>query len=162
IAAHSTATKQCDFDLVLMDVQMPEMDGLEATSLIRAHERGTGQHLPILAMTAHAMQGDREQCLAAGMDAYLSKPIQPVQLRQMISTLVRKIAKSPTRTAESAISPANDENVPALDREALVELVGGDRQFLASLIKTFLAEYPTLLAAVRGAVDAGDMPALHR
>src|SRR5262249_12684813 len=75
------------YDLVLMDVQMPEMDGLEATAIIRAHEQKAGGHIPILAMTAHAMKGDREECLAAGMDGYLSKPIQPAELRRAIAAL---------------------------------------------------------------------------
>src|SRR5207302_10349312 len=68
------ALAQQPFDLVLMDVQMPEMDGLEATAAIRAQEQGTGRHLPIIALTSHAMQGDQERCFAAGVDAYISKP----------------------------------------------------------------------------------------
>ena len=74
-----------DFDLVLMDVQMPEMDGLEATMAIRASEANTGKHVPIVAMTAHAMKGDRERCLSSGMDGYLSKPIRIEELKSAIS-----------------------------------------------------------------------------
>jgi CheY-like chemotaxis protein len=74
------------FDLVLMDVSMPEMDGFEAVATIRAKE-GARIHVPIIAMTAHAMKGDRERCLAAGMDAYLSKPIQPKELLQVIKSM---------------------------------------------------------------------------
>ena len=72
------------FDCVLMDVQMPDMDGFECTAMIRARERTTGAHLPIVAMTAHAMNGDEARCLAAGMDAYLSKPIQPDELFELV------------------------------------------------------------------------------
>jgi two-component system, sensor histidine kinase and response regulator len=68
------------FDVVLMDVQMPEMDGFETTAAVRARERDTGGHLPIIAMTAHAMQGDRERCIAAGMDSYISKPLNAPEL----------------------------------------------------------------------------------
>jgi CheY-like chemotaxis protein len=69
------------FDLILMDVQIPEVDGLEATAAIRAHEQATGRHIPIIALTAHAMKGDQEKCLAAGMDGYLAKPIGERTLR---------------------------------------------------------------------------------
>ena len=75
------------FDLVLMDVQMPEMDGFEATARIRKREEATGVHLPVVAMTAHAMQGDRERCLGAGMDAYLSKPINVKDLLAVLEAV---------------------------------------------------------------------------
>jgi CheY-like chemotaxis protein len=81
------ALEKQKFDLVVMDVSMPEMDGFEAAAAIRAKEGGTGSHIPIIAMTAHAMKGDRERCLAAGMDAYVSKPIQASELFQAIKTL---------------------------------------------------------------------------
>jgi signal transduction histidine kinase/CheY-like chemotaxis protein len=84
-----TALAQQSFDLVLMDVQMPEMDGLEATVAIRVQERMTGTHMPIIAMTANAMQGDAEQCLAAGMDAYLAKPMRPDNLYAAIEQLLK-------------------------------------------------------------------------
>jgi two-component system sensor histidine kinase/response regulator len=86
------------FDLVLMDLQMPEVDGLEATARIRQKERATGRHLPIIALTAHAMKGDRENCIAAGMDGYVSKPIQPEELFREIDTVLSGIgSESPVR-----------------------------------------------------------------
>ena len=78
------------FDLVLMDVQMPEMDGFEATAAIRAKEQRNGEHMPIIAMTAYAMTGDRERCTAAGMDAYITKPINGSALLDLVSEYGRK------------------------------------------------------------------------
>ena len=78
--------KNDTFDMVLMDVQMPEMDGLEATRAIREVEKTTQAHIPILALTAHAMRGDQDKCLAAGMDAYLTKPLQPADLFDIVRT----------------------------------------------------------------------------
>jgi two-component system sensor histidine kinase/response regulator len=82
------ALAQEPFDLVLMDVQMPDMDGLEATTAIRGWEQETSIHVPIIAMTAHAMQGDAERCLAAGMDGYVSKPIKPEDLYAAIDSIM--------------------------------------------------------------------------
>jgi CheY-like chemotaxis protein len=80
-----SALGESDFDLILMDVQMPEMDGFEATSIIRQSEKSSGLHVPIVAMTAHAMVGDRERCVGAGMDDYLSKPIRAEELSSILS-----------------------------------------------------------------------------
>ncbi len=84
-----TALAGAPFDVVLMDVEMPEMDGLQTTEAIRAHERGTGRRIPIVAFTAQAMDGDRERCLAAGMDAYVSKPVRGTQLVRVVSAVAR-------------------------------------------------------------------------
>lgn len=84
------ALEKEDFDLVLMDVQMPEMDGFEATAAIRQGEQVSGRHIPIIAMTAHALKGDQERCLAAGMDAYISKPIRTHDLFATIESVMSK------------------------------------------------------------------------
>jgi two-component system, sensor histidine kinase and response regulator len=85
-----------DFDLVFMDVQMPEMDGLEATAVIRGKEKITGKHQPIIALTAHAMKGDREKCISGGMDGYLTKPIRPQELDDVLEDfMTRRIAATP-------------------------------------------------------------------
>jgi CheY-like chemotaxis protein len=84
------ALKEAPFDLILMDVQMPDMDGLEATAAIRTRETGSGSRIPIVAMTAHAMIGDREQCLKAGMDGYISKPVSRAELAHVIERAVAR------------------------------------------------------------------------
>ena len=88
------AVEAGEFDVVLMDVQMPNMSGLEAASAIRARERATGKHVPIVAMTAHAMKGDQERCLEAGMDGYISKPIQPSQMMDAIARVTSPAGES--------------------------------------------------------------------
>jgi CheY-like chemotaxis protein len=89
------------FDVVLMDVQMPELDGLEAMAAIRVREQASGEHLPVIAVTAHAMPGDRERCLKAGMDAYLSKPIRS---RELFDAIERLTAPSDVLEASGMVS----------------------------------------------------------
>jgi two-component system, sensor histidine kinase and response regulator len=100
------ALTQQPIDLVLMDVQMPEMDGLEATAVIREQERQQGGHLPIIALTAHAMKGDQERCLATGMDDYISKPINAQTLSAAISRVLNDVAPLKFLTSELASSLA--------------------------------------------------------
>jgi CheY-like chemotaxis protein len=94
-----TAFRDGAFDLILMDVQMPEMDGFEATAAIRAAEADAGTHVPIVAMTAHAFAEDRERCLAAGMDAFLTKPVRVAQLDEVIATWSLPSIRAVRRTA---------------------------------------------------------------
>jgi CheY-like chemotaxis protein len=97
------ALEKGSFDLVLMDVQMPEMDGLEATAVIREREKGSGLHQPVVALTAHAMKGDREKCVAGGMDGYLSKPIRPQELDQLLEIYVAR--RMEARNAAETVAP---------------------------------------------------------
>ena len=143
------------FDLVLMDVQMPEMDGLEATAAIRAREKATGTHIPIIAMTAHAMQGDRERCLAAGMDGYIAKPFRAQHLFEVLDSVLGTAAE-PTVSMEPVSLPAE-----ALNWSEILRATGGDEDLLKTLVDTFLEEAPRLMEAIRQAVDAGDGKALH-
>jgi CheY-like chemotaxis protein len=134
--------KRGDFDLVLMDVQMPKMDGFEATAVIRAWESGKGKRLPIIAVTAHAMEGDRQRCLDAGMDDYVSKPIDPEELEAAIGRWTGDI---------SDFEPSR-----ALD------LAEGDESVLESIVAMFLEQTPERLQAIHRALDAGDAPDVER
>jgi CheY-like chemotaxis protein len=137
------------FDLVLMDVQMPEINGLEATAAIREQEKGTGRHLPILAMTAYAMKGDREQCLAAGMDGYLAKPICRTELLEAIARTCPAVPPGQPLPTSSPEWPAGEDWDWS---EALAE-AGGDRQLLAETAGLFLQVCPRWLADLRAAID---------
>jgi CheY-like chemotaxis protein/HPt (histidine-containing phosphotransfer) domain-containing protein len=153
--------RTADFHLVLMDVQMPEMDGFEATARIREWERGTGQHLPILAMTAHAMKGDRERCLQAGMDGYVAKPIHAPELMQAIDALLPATATTaPAPTAASPVPPSGPP-AAALDRETALARVGGDAQLLRQVACLFLEESPRWLREIRDALARRDADRLR-
>ena len=174
--------KQERFDLVLMDVQMPEMDGLEATAAIRDQEMSTGQHLPIIAMTAHAMAGDRERCLEAGMDGYVSKPIQPQVLFDTISSVVAHwAAQSATQreTRSHLTTPITNfdrgqEHAPgisavpeprksaAFNHNELLNRLGDDLDLVTEIIELFLEESPMLLADVQRALERRDAKAIER
>ena len=128
------------FDLVLMDVQMPEMGGLEATTAIRAREAKEGGHTRIIAMTAHAMTGDRDRCIAAGMDGYLSKPINPKLLFDVVEE----------GSGGAKARPA------VFDRRQLADRVAGDRELVAEMVEQFLQDCPAHLAAIAAAIEQRD------
>ena len=163
------------FDLLLSDVQMPVMDGLEATKAIRKREQITGEHLPIIAMTAHAMIGDREECFHAGMDAYTSKPILPKELGAAIDNVMTPLARTMPGMADvtetestsrpephaggsnSAESSANQpQPIDIVDMQALLDRLGGDPSLLVEIIGIYLQDGPRLLDEIRDAIAARD------
>jgi two-component system, sensor histidine kinase and response regulator len=145
------ATAAGRFDLVLMDVQMPEMDGLEAVAQIRARERSSGAHLPIIAMTAHALKGDRQRCLAAGMDGYVAKPIRAEELLATIDSLVTR-QRSPA--AKDAATVAD-----AVNWGDSLKAMRGDRQLLNAVVEATLVELPRLVSNLAAAARGGDLAA---
>jgi PAS domain S-box-containing protein len=151
------------FDVILMDVQMPEMSGLEATTAIREKERGTARHIPIVALTARAMAGDREQCLAAGMDAYVSKPVKAEELFATIDALLGSAV--PENTVPAA-TPGAEVHVPGattearIDPAALLNAFGGRTDLVIDVIDVFLTDAPAMLERLQTAADAGDVSAL--
>jgi PAS domain S-box-containing protein len=149
------AIERHKFDLVLMDVQMPEMGGLEATRVIREKEKGSGHHLPIIAMTAHAMQGDREQCIESGMDGYLAKPIDPKTFLQTVEGISARSVGS-----ESAENEGTAGLAGALDGKALLARFSGNRKLLRDIVKTFREDCPRMMGRIRAALTARDAVAL--
>jgi CheY-like chemotaxis protein/HPt (histidine-containing phosphotransfer) domain-containing protein len=148
------------FDLILMDVQMPEMDGLEATMTIREREREGGGHVPIVAMTAHAMAGDRERCLAAGMDGYVSKPLRADELHAAIERACGPTdgAKRPGPSGDLD-APPRAEPPPAeaiIDEASLLAAFGDNRKVLADVAGVFLTDAPRMIGELQKAIAAGD------
>jgi signal transduction histidine kinase/DNA-binding response OmpR family regulator len=153
------------FDVVLMDVQMPCMDGFAATVAIRALEAQLARHVPIVAMTAHAMQGDRERCLAAGMDAYLAKPVSISSLVQTVESFSAYAYNRPSYAGNDPPGSARaSQPAPALATEddrvfnfnsALARL-GNDRNLFADLVTFFMEDAPELLSAIRTGLDNGN------
>jgi CheY-like chemotaxis protein/HPt (histidine-containing phosphotransfer) domain-containing protein len=145
------------FDLVLMDVQMPDMNGFEATAELRRHEAPSGRITPIIALTAHAMAGDEQRCLEAGMDAYLSKPLRPARLFELIQTLTSSPAEAGAPAAPPSPPPA-----PTMNRDELMDRVEGDRDLLRELYEQYRHEYPQVTAEARDSLAKGDAEALAR
>jgi CheY-like chemotaxis protein len=157
---------------------MPELDGLEATRAIRTREKHTGQHVPILAMTAHAMKGDRERCLAAGMDDYVSKPIRAERLYDKIRTLLARVghvpraAEPPKRPDDSILMPARPKEpevaLPSsgaacgLDWKLALRSVGGRPKLLVEVVDAFRDQTPRLLEQLHEGLADGNAAEVHR
>jgi two-component system, sensor histidine kinase and response regulator len=160
------------FDVVLMDVQMPELDGFAATAALRARDQEAGSHTPIIAVTAHAMTGDRERCLAAGMDGYVTKPIRPEELWQAIAECLGRKDEGGRMKDEGqqvgasgssfTLHPSYFPAAGALDRGALLQRVGGDEGLLAELATVFRADAARLLEEIATALERGDARAVER
>jgi PAS domain S-box-containing protein len=147
------------FDLMFMDIQMPEMGGLEAAAHIRAHEQQTGKHLPIIAMTAYAMKGDRDRCLAAGMDGYVSKPITA----QALVREMDEILGLPSQGLAAVLDA--DPNLPTnavLDIAACLERTGGNKQLLGEMAALFAGECPRRMEQMRHAIAQEDAAGLEQ
>ena len=157
------ALERTAYDAVLMDCQMPEMDGYAATAAIRSRERGTDR-LPIVAMTAHAMKGDRERCLAAGMDDYLSKPLRPEELDATLERVLGAATTPVAPTAEEAdVVPLAQDPFVALVDEARMRVFRVDYpEIVDQLIELFVESTPPLLAELRDGAVAGDGEAIRR
>ena len=153
--ARLEGAKRNDFDVVLMDVQMPEMGGLEATQTIRSGEMIGTARVPIIALTAHAMQGDREHCLEAGMDDYLAKPID---VNELITT-VERLAGETSRPRPQPSDTTDSEAV--FDETAALAYTGGDRKLLREIIAMFRADYPGSVRRIRHAITRRDGEALR-
>ncbi len=144
------------FDVILMDVQMPEMDGFQATMAIREKEKISGEHIPIFAMTAHAMSGDREKCLAEGMDGYISKPINAEELLENLDKLVSQREVTYEKAAYNA------ERGEIVDKALLMTRVGGDTALLDELVQLFLKNSQEMLSAVKNAVEHGNAEGIEK
>jgi CheY-like chemotaxis protein len=148
------ALDEGSFDLVLMDVQMPEMDGFQATKVIREAEKASGAHVPIIAMTAHAMKGDRERCLGSGMDDYISKPIRS-------QLLYEKLARFYTESSEGEDS-SRAAAPPGVDWRGAQKSCDFDDALLHDAVTAFLEESTRSVEEIRAAIRNGDSPHLHR
>jgi PAS domain S-box-containing protein len=151
--------EQRPFDLILMDVQMPGLDGLQATARIRQKERATGGHVPIAAMTAQAAESDRVRCLESGMDAYVTKPVHVPALLKMIESVGAGENSMNTKLAQEGASVS--AQLRQLDESLALSRVGGDVELLKEVIELFLDDYPSTYEKIKNAVASSDASALE-
>jgi len=153
------ALEMTTYDLVFMDVQMPVMDGLETTRIIREATSSVRNHLiPIIAMTASAMKGDREICLEAGMDDYITKPINP----EIVANALERWSK-PYGREETDKSKSDSDNIEIIfNKSKFLERVGGDEDICTEILNTFLIDFPSRMEAMEDAYNRGDLDVLRR
>ncbi|MFO7867206.1 MAG: response regulator [Candidatus Aminicenantes bacterium] len=152
------ALEKAPYDLVLMDIQMPEMNGIEATRAIRSGKTGVlNPKIPIIAMTAHAMKGDRELLIEAGMNDYISKPIAPQVLEETLEKWLGNAGKQqPSDAASRGAAEEPPENLPVFDRKALMTRLMGDEDLSRKVIADFLEDMPKRILALKQHLDQGD------
>jgi two-component system, sensor histidine kinase and response regulator len=174
------ANQASQFDVILMDIQMPLMDGLQATAYIRAKEKKqslasesspelvTPVHIPIVAMTAHAMKGDRERYLAGGMDGYVSKPINSAELERVIQSVVdqfpsrSRVIAAPATKIQGAPNPdVTDTAGPGIAEAEILARFDGDVELVRELAGMFLDECPKYLGDIREAINSGNAKGLE-
>ncbi len=169
LALESLRRKGSLIDVVLMDVQMPVMDGLQATAAIRALPEKAMAEIPIIAMTAHAMQGDREACLAAGMDAYIAKPLEVQQLVDMVEAIVHSPASVKEKSGQSQNTHVTDPATTMVqDRLKLVDLdfalnrLGGDSELFKEFVGIFVQDSPELVNQIALSIENSDHVQLEK
>jgi PAS domain S-box-containing protein len=162
------ALEALPYDLVLMDIQMPEMDGIEATHRIRDPQSAVPNHaIPIIAMTAHAMQGDRERCMAAGMNDYVAKPVSPRSLAEVLDRWLPQGSAAitdrvPVAPAEAAALPAQGSAAPVFDHAGMMARLMNDENLAKQIVAEFLKDIPQQITALRGCLEAGNATGVAR
>jgi CheY-like chemotaxis protein/HPt (histidine-containing phosphotransfer) domain-containing protein len=160
-AAALAAMEKESYDLILMDCEMPDVDGYEATRRIRRTEAFTGRpRIPIIALTAHAVSGDRDKCIEAGMDDYLSKPIDPRQLAAAIQKWL--LATAPESVPSARQDPAPRNTLAVFGEDELLERVMGDRSVAGKVLTGFLKDFPVQLSCLAEQLKTGDAEGVRR
>jgi len=151
--------KQNAYDLIFMDVQMPQMDGFESTKLIRKYEKEKGGHIPIIALTAHALAKDRGKCISAGMDEYISKPVKSEDVYKIINKVING-SEFQSEKANPEIKHSTNAKVVKINITDLLKRLDGDRDLLEEMVESFLDEYPRQVTELEKLIQAGEVEKL--